>query len=353
MLNKSFSIDGREIGAGHSPYVIAELSGNHNLELGRALALIEAAHAAGADAVKLQTYTADSLTLDTDDPDFVIQGGLWDGERLYDLYQRAGTPYEWFPVLFGKARGLGITIFSSPFDLAAVDMLEELDAPAYKIASPEIEDWPLIERVAKTGRPMIVSTGAAEQQTIQETYEFIKEIGVSDVAFLHCISAYPAPLDDSNLRTMVDLSARYPMPVGLSDHTLGTTAAVTAAALGAAVIEKHVTLSRDDGGVDSAFSLEPQELQVMVREVRDAHASLGSVIYGTRESESTAPRFRRVFYTSRDIRAGETLGPDNLRSVRGLRGVSTCKYREIFGRRANRDISEFSPLDIESVEDAP
>lgn len=349
MPNQSFAIDGREIGPGNPPYVIAELSGNHNLELDRALALIEAASAAGADAVKLQTYTADSLTVDSDDPAFVIRGGLWDGERLYDLYRRAGTPYDWFPVLFAKAREIGITIFSSPFDSAAVDLLEGLDAPAYKIASPEIDDWPLIERVVKTGRPMIVSTGAADVAVIDATLGFLNDIDARDVALLHCISAYPAPIGDSNLHTMVDLRQRHGGPVGLSDHTLGTTAAVAAVALGADIVEKHVTLSRDDGGVDSTFSLEPSELADLVRECRDSYASLGAAVYGERESERATNRFRRVFYTACDIHAGDVLGPDNLQSVRGPAGVSTREFQRVFGSVATRDLARGMPLDEDAI----
>ncbi len=279
---KRISILGREIGLSFPPYIIAEMSANHNGDIERAKKTISMAQAMGADAVKMQTYTADTITIDCDSEDFQIHGGLWDGYNLYRLYKWAETPFAWHKPLFDHARKVGITLFSTPFDESAVDLLEDLNAPAYKIASFEAVDLPLIKYVAQTGKPMIISTGMANQEEIQEAVDAARESGCSDLVLLHCISSYPAPIEESNLRTIPDLAQRYDVVAGLSDHTLGTTVAVASIALGACVIEKHVTLSRNDKGPDSEFSLEPEELQILCRSTKDAWLSLGDILWEQR-----------------------------------------------------------------------
>ena len=269
-MSKSVSILGRRIGPDEPPYVIAELSANHNGSLERALAIVGAAHMAGAQAVKLQSYRADTITIDHDGPEFIVHGGLWDGYKLYDLYAEAEMPWEWHEPLFKRARELGIAMFSSPFDATAVELLEKLEAPAYKIASLELCDIPLIERVARTGKPIVMSTGASELDEVAEAVAAARAAGAGQLVLLHCTSGYPTPARDSNLRTIPDLAAKFDILVGLSDHTMGTAVPVAAVALGATVIEKHVTLRRADGGVDSAYSLEPQELAPLVDDVNIA-----------------------------------------------------------------------------------
>jgi N-acetylneuraminate synthase len=343
-------IDGRPIGPGHPPYVVAEMSGNHNGELSRALDLISAAADAGADAVKIQTYTADTITLEHDGPGFRIEGGLWDGRRLHELYAEAHTPWDWHAPMFDHARKAGVTLFSSPFDFTAVDLLEGLGAPAYKIASFELVDLPLIRRCAATGRPLVMSTGMASPAEIGEAVEAARGAGAKDLIVLHCTSAYPAPMSSMNLATLPDMAARFGVLAGLSDHTLGTAASVAAVALGACFIEKHFTLSRADGGVDSAFSLEPAELAELVGSCRGAWEALGGVAYGPGEAEAGNAGMRRSLYVSAPVRKGEVLTAANIRSVRPGHGLAPRHYDAVLGRRAARDIPFGEPLDWSMVE---
>jgi N-acetylneuraminate synthase len=338
------TIAGRRIGPGHPPYVIAEMSGNHNGDIKRAFALLEAAKQAGADAVKLQTYTADTITIDHDGPGFRIEGGPWHGRTLYDLYQEAHTPWDWHPQLFAKARELGIAIFSSPFDPTAIDFLEKLGAPAFKIASFEIIDLPLIQRAAKTGKPLIISTGIAGLGEIAEAVEAARGAGCREIALLHCTSGYPTPPEDSNLRTLPHLAEAFAVIAGLSDHTLGTAVPVAAVALGANLIEKHFTLRRADGGPDAEFSLEPEELAELVANCRTAWTALGKVSYELEASEKGNKTFRRSLYAVQDIPAGGRLTAENVRSIRPGFGLPPKHLQEVLGRRAGRAIPRGTPL---------
>jgi N-acetylneuraminate synthase len=347
----SFSIAGRKIGDGQPPYVIAELSGNHNGEIARALALIDAAADAKADAVKLQTYTADTITIDHNGEGFVIAGGLWNGRKLYDLYQEAHTPWEWHEELFAHARCRGIHCFSSPFDPTAVDFLQRLEAPAFKIASFEIVDLPLIRKAAATGKPLIISTGMANDDEIGEAVTAAREAGAGGTALLHCVSGYPTPYEDANLARIARLAGRYDCVIGLSDHTLGTAVPVAAVALGAAIIEKHVTVARADGGPDAAFSLEPDELKALVSGVQAAHAAIGRSEYGQAGSEAGNVMFRRSLYAVADIKAGELISEQNVRSIRPGFGLPPKHLTALLGRRAARDIRRGTPMRFELVSD--
>lgn len=339
------TINGRAIGPDQPPYVIAEMSANHNGSLERAYRIIDAAKAAGADAVKLQSYRADTITIDHDGPDFRIEGGLWDGQRLFDLYADAAMPWDWHEPLFAYAKKVGISIFSSPFDHSAVDLLQSLGAPAFKIASLELCDIPLIEKVAATGKPMIMSTGASELGEIAEAVAAARRAGCRELILLQCTSGYPTPPADSNLRTIPHLAEMFDAVIGLSDHTMGTAVPVAAVALGACVIEKHVTLARADGGVDSTFSLEPPELAQLVADCRTSWEALGRVQYGVAASEANVRPLRRSLYIVQDINAGEMITEEHVRSIRPGLGLAPKYYQSVLGRRAARALKRGTALD--------
>ena len=332
------TIAGRRISADEPPFIIAEMSANHNGNIDTAFKIIKAAQQAGADAVKLQTYRPDTITLDCDSEDFRIYGGLWDGRTLYDLYQEAHMPWKWHAPLFAHARRCGITIFSSPFDSTAVDLLEDLNAPAYKIASFEAVDLPLIKYVASTGKPMIISTGMSDAQEIQEAIDTAHEGGCKELAVLHCVSGYPAPAADYNLRTIPDMIERFGLVTGLSDHTLGNTTAITSVAMGACIIEKHFTLDRAGGGPDDSFSLEPNELAALRRDSTTAWQAMGQVDYGRKSSEQGNAQFRRSLYFVKDLKAGEVITFDAVRSVRPGFGMAPKYLNQIIGKRTLKDV---------------
>lgn len=342
---KPIWIGDRRIARDAPPLVIAELSGNHNGDLDRALRLIEACAKAGAGAVKLQTYTADTLTIDHDGPGFRLTSGLWAGRTLHDLYSEAFTPYAWHGRLFQCARDLGLIVFSSPFDETAVALLEELDAPAFKIASFEAVDLPLIARAARSGKPLIISTGMTSEAEIGEAVATAMAAGAGGVALLHCVSAYPACFADANLRAIPRLAKDFGWVSGLSDHTPGTAAAVSAIALGAALIEKHVTLARADGGPDAAFSLEPDELRRLIEDCAHAFEALGEADYRRGATETDNRQFRRSLYVVEDIAAGALLTPANIRSIRPGFGLPPKRLPDVLGRRAARDLKRGEPLD--------
>jgi N-acetylneuraminate synthase len=343
------SIAGRRIGANFEPFVICELSGNHNGSLDRAIQLLEAAAATGADAIKIQSYTPDTITIDHDGPGFRVEGGLWDGRTLYDLYGEAQTPFEWHEPLFRRARELGVTLFSSPFDESAVDLLEELGAPAYKIASFEAVDLPLVAYAASKRKPMIISTGMANLEEIGEAVRTARENGCEEIVLLHCVSSYPAPDEQSNVRTVPDLAERFGVVSGLSDHTFGSAVAVASIALGGCVVEKHFTLRRADGGPDSSFSLEPDEFRTLVEDCRRAWRSLGKATYDLQGCEKASVEFRRSLYVVRDVAAGEELTRENVRSIRPGHGLLPKHLPEVLGRQAARDLKRGEPLDWPSV----
>ena len=337
-------IAGRRIGPDHPPYVICELSGNHNGSLARALELIDAAAETGCDAIKLQTYTPDTLTIDCDKPDFRIEGGLWDGRTLYDLYREAHTPFEWHEAMFARAAERGVTIFSTPFDETATDLLDELGAPAFKIASFEAVDLALIAHVASKGKPMIISTGLAGLAEIEAAVRTARENGCDQLVLLHCISSYPAPSDQSNLRTVPHLGEAFGVVPGLSDHTHGTAVSVASIALGGSVIEKHFTLARSDGGPDAAFSLEPDEFRRLCEDCHNAWAALGRVSYRLKPAEEANIVFRRSLYAVADIPAGAALTRENVRSIRPGHGLAPMHLPEVLDRTVTRDIERGTPL---------
>lgn len=324
-------IDHRPIGAAHPPFLVAEISANHGGSLSQAIATIDAAHQAGADAVKLQTYHPDTMTMNSDFEEFRIQGGTWDGYTLYELYRQAHTPYSWHEALFEHARQRGITLFSTPFDETAVELLESLDAPAYKIASFEIVDLPLIARVAGTGKPLIISTGMAALDEIQTAIDTARDHGCRDLIILHCISGYPTPLEQANLKMITTLSNRFALPIGLSDHTLGSTASVVAMSLGACLIEKHFTLSRQLGGPDASFSLEPDEWSKLCGEIRQAWLALGNGDVQRQPVEQANRQFRRSLYFAVDLAAGSIIQPQHIRRIRPGYGLDPCFQDQLTG----------------------
>jgi len=346
----SFKIDTRPIGPSYPPYIIAELSANHNGSLERALATIDEAQRCGADAIKLQTYTADTMTIDCAAPDFIIKGGLWDGYKLYDLYKWAETPYEWHEALFAHARKRGITVFSTPFDETAVDLLENLNTPAYKIASFEVLDLPLIKYVASTGKPIIMSTGMASEEEIDEAVTAAREAGCKDLVLLHCISSYPAPMNQANLRQIPELAKRFDVVCGLSDHTLGTTASVAAVALGACVIEKHFTIRRADKGPDSEFSLEPKEFKQLCLESRDAWDALGKPCFERQEAEEGSKVFRRSLYFVKDLPAGHIIGPGDIRRIRPGLGLAPKYLENVIGKKVVQNVIRGKALTFDLIE---
>ena len=340
-------INGRNIGTDFPPYIIAELSANHNGSLDIALKIIEQAKLCGADAIKLQTYKADTITLDSRNEEFMIRGGLWDGQSLYELYEKAHMPWEWHKTLFDYARKLDITMFSSPFDRTAVDLLENLNAPAYKIASFEAIDLPLIKYVASTGKPMIISTGMADQAEIAEAIQAAYDGGCKELVVLHCVSGYPAPAEDYNLLTLQDMTQRFDVPVGLSDHTLDNTTAIASVVLGACVIEKHFTLDRNGGGPDDSFSLEPAELKQLCTGSKTAWQALGKVDYGRKSSEQGNAQFRRSLYFVKDLKAGDVIDESCIRSVRPGFGVAPKYYDKLIGKALKRSVMVNTPVSFE------
>lgn len=350
-MNANIEISGRAIGTAHFPYIIAEMSANHNGNIETAFKIIEAAKQAGADAVKLQTYRPDTITLDCDSEDFQIHGGLWDGRTLYELYEEAHMPWDWHAPLFEHARKHSITIFSSPFDNTAVDLLEDLNAPAYKIASFEAVDIPLIKYVASTGKPMIISTGMADAEEIQEAIDAARSGGCKELAILHCVSGYPAPAEEYNLRTIPDMIRRFGLVTGLSDHTLDNTTAITSVAMGASIIEKHFTLDRSGGGPDDSFSLEPNELAALCRDSRTAWMAMGRIDYGRKSSEQGNVKFRRSLYFVKDLQAGDVITSDAIRSVRPGFGLAPKHHDSLIGTRVIADVFKNQPIkpsDLES-----
>lgn len=351
MSEKYIEIDGKRIGKDYKPYIIAELSANHNGSIENALKTIEEAARCGADAIKIQSYTPDTMTIDSDKEDFQVKGGLWDGYSLYDLYKWAHTPFEWHEQLFAKAKEVGITLFSTPFDETAVELLESLDAPAYKIASFELTDLPLIKKVAQTGKPMIMSTGMANLVEIEEAITIARENGCEDLVVLHCISAYPAPFEQANLATIPDLANRFDVISGLSDHTLGTVVSVSSVVLGACLIEKHFILDRNEKGADSEFSIEPHELKRLVAETEAAHKSLGVAGYERKPVENSSMKFRRSLYFVKDLAAGEVITEQHLRRIRPGYGLAPKYFDDIIGKRAAINIQRGTAANWELMSD--
>lgn len=344
-------IAGRKIGDGYPPYVIAELSANHNGDIERAFRTIKAARDNGADAIKIQTYTADTMTIDCDREEFLIRGGLWDGYKLYDLYKWAETPFDWHKAIFEYAAQVGITVFSTPFDESAVDLLESLRAPAYKIASFEATDLPLIRYVASKGKPVIMSTGMCSEAEIEDAVNSARDAGCKQLVLLHCISSYPAPIDQANLLQLPQLGARFGTLAGLSDHTLGTVASVAAVALGASVIEKHFTLDRQDKGPDSEFSIQPEELAQLTRDAQAAWSALGRAGFERQKAEEPNRNFRRSVYFVEDMAAGDTISMQHIRRIRPGFGLPPKHYDTLLGKKVRRSVQRGTPVTWDVVED--
>jgi len=349
-LSREININGRLIAEDAPPYVIAELSANHNGKFETAIEIIKSAKRCGADAVKIQTYTADTITLNTDSEDFQIKGGLWDGRTLYELYHEAHMPWEWHKPLFDYSRKLEITIFSSPFDNTAVDLLEDLNAPAYKIASFEAVDLALIKYVANTGKPMIISTGMANAEEIGEAVEAAREGGCEELAILHCVSGYPASPEDYNLRTIKDMRERFGLVTGLSDHTLDNTTAIASVVMGSSIIEKHFTLDRNGGGPDDSFSMEPPDLTALCRDAKTAWSALGKVDYGMKSSEQANINFRRSLYFVKALKTGDVVTADAVRSVRPGYGIAPKFVEHVVGKKVVRNIPKNSPVCFDDLE---
>jgi pseudaminic acid synthase len=348
-MTEFVEIAGRKIGPGQEPYIICELSGNHNGKLERALEMIDAAADTGADAIKIQTYTPDTLTIDHDGPDFQIAGGLWSGRTLYDLYKEAYTPFEWHEALFARARQRNVTLFSTPFDETAADLLEALGAPAYKIASFEAVDLALIAYVARKGKPMIISTGMANLAEIEDAVKTARANGCSGLVLLHCVSAYPAPIEDANILTVPLMADTFGCIVGLSDHTPGSAAAIASVALGGAVIEKHFTLARADGGPDAAFSMEPSEFKALVTDCKNTWRALGRAGFDRPPSERSSLTFRRSLYVVADIARGDRFTAENVRSIRPGYGMAPKHLPDVIGRVAARDLKRGEALTPDMV----
>lgn len=346
-VNESFKLGNRMVGPNEPPFIIAEMSGNHNQSLERALEIVDAAAETGVDALKIQTYTADTITLDVRENEFVIsdEGNLWKGKSLYDLYKEAYTPWEWHEPIQKRCEEKGLHFFSTPFDHTAVDFLEELNVPFYKVASFENTDHGLIKKIAQTGKPMIMSTGMATVTELSEAVDVARNNGCENLVLLKCTSAYPASPKDANLNTIPHMSSLFDLQVGLSDHTLGIGVAVASVALGATVIEKHFTLKRADGGVDSAFSMEPAEMKALVEESRRAHDAMGKVSYKRSDIEEKSKKFRRSLYVSQDLKAGDVLSEENIRSVRPGFGLETKYLDIVLGRTIKKDAAKGTPLD--------
>lgn len=349
-MARFFEINGRRIGVGYPVYIVAEMSANHNQDFDQAVRIVRAAKEAGADAIKVQTYTADTMTINADNEFFQIKGTIWEGKNLYDLYGEAHAPWEWQPKLKEQASRLGLDFFSTPFDSTAVDFLEKIGVVAYKVASFELVDLPLLRRVAETGKPIIMSTGMASLAEIDEAVRTLQEAGAKQLALLKCTSAYPAPPQDMNLRTIPHMVQGFGLPVGLSDHTLGYDVAVAAVALGACIVEKHFTLSREKPGPDSSFSMEPQELTEMVKAIRRVEKALGSIQYQITEREKSSQAFRRSLFVVRDVKAGEAFTEQNVRSIRPGFGLHTRHLSDILGRRARKNILKGTPLVWDLIE---
>ena len=348
-MNNFIAINGRKIGNNFPPYIIAEMSANHNGDINNAYKIIDMAKSSGADCVKLQTYTPDTLTIDSELSDFQLTEGLWAGQSLYELYKGAFMPWEWHQPLFDYAKKVGITIFSSPFDNTAVDLLEDLNTPAYKIASFEAVDLPLIKYVAQTSKPMIISTGMADAQEIQEAIEAAREGGCKELAILHCVSGYPAPAGDYNLRTLVDMQQKFGLIMGLSDHTIDNTTAITSVALGASIIEKHVTLDRKGGGPDDSFSLEYEELLELCVNAKTAWEALGRVDYGRKSSEQGNVKFRRSLYFVKDIKKGEVITAEHVKSIRPGYGLHPRYLSKIIGKTVKKNINSGVATSLELI----
>ena len=348
-VNSTIEIKGKKVGKMHPPYIVAEMSGNHNGSLSTAIEIIKQAKASGADAVKIQTYTPDTITINHDGPDFVVNKGLWGGRKLYELYKEAHTPWEWHKDLFDYSRKIGITLFSSPFDKTAIEFLEKLNNPVYKIASPELIDLELIKEVAKTNKPIILSTGMATYVEIQEAINTAREEGCNQIIVLHCTSAYPAPIEEANLSTIQEIKRNFNVISGLSDHTQGTIVSKVATALGASLIEKHFTLDRSTGGVDSKFSIEPYELRELVDHTSLVYKSIGRPAFKPTESESTSLRNRRSLYITKSVKKGEVIKSENIRSIRPGNGALPKFINEIIGNAASRDLDFGEPFEFNMI----